>query len=293
VLRQLALLSTIVGIAGVCVASAAATPALPPELVALEQKMGQLQINSERYEQTQISVSRTTTLAKHGKSRTNIRHRSSKVSGAVSLSPAEGELAGPGGVPSEIDVGSTLYLHFADIARRDGGRPWVRVEHASASVLFPFHGGSLPFGEVDEGGTGSYAQLINLIATADGAVEVVGPATVGGQRTTEFTAVVEPLRLIKGLSSKELAEQRAHPLREKLDVCITESGLPVRVIQSVELRRPRHYLAASLTTELTAVEAPVAFKPPPEKETISEAQFEKLERIRASSGSSVTITFKG
>jgi hypothetical protein len=265
--------------------------ALPPELQALEQKMGQLQINTERYTQTLSTVSRRTIAAKHGRPRARTKHTSSTFFGEVSLSPAEAELTGAGGEPSDIVIGSTAYLRIAAVARRDGGRPWVRMKDGNAALLFPDHAGSLPSVEVNLGGTGSYARLIDLLATAVGPVDDLGPATVRGQQTTEFAATVEPLKLIKGLSHKESALLDAHPQRQKLEVFIAESGVPVRVVVAEEEHAAGSYLSLSISTEVTAVEVPVVVNAPPPKETISQAQFKKL--TRRISGSRVTIKFAG
>jgi hypothetical protein len=264
---------------------------LPPELQVLEQKMGQLQINSEHYVQTLSTVIRVTIGAKHGRPRAHTKRSSSKFSGEVSLSAAEGELTGADGQPKDIVIGSTAYLRIAAIARHDGGRPWVRMKDGNAALLFPDRGGSFPSLEVNAGGTGSYAQLIDLLATAVGPVDDIGPATVSGQQTTEFAATVEPLKLIKALSPKESAFLDAHQLRQKLDLFITQSGLPVRVVTSEEEHHRGNYSSSLVTTEITAVEVPVVVNAPPAKETISQAQFEKL--TRRISGSHITIKFAG
>ena len=55
-------------------------------LLALEQKMGQLQINSERYTETVRAVSSVTLAVAHGKSRVRTKLSTSKLYGEVSLS---------------------------------------------------------------------------------------------------------------------------------------------------------------------------------------------------------------
>lgn len=247
---------------------------LPPALVALEEKMGQLQVNSERYTETVTAVSAVSLAVAHGRSRARTKLSTSKLSGEVSLSPAQGEVVGSRGEPEQIAIGSTLYLHSPAIARRDGGRPWIRVEHGNADVLFPFHGGSSLL-EEKGGGTGSYAELIDLIATAVGTVEEIGPATVGGQRTTEFSASIQPLALVKGVSRRQLSKLRA-AIHIRMDVFITEAGLPVRVAESVSEGHGRDYIHSSSTIEITGTEVAVSVEPPPANETIGEAELEKL-----------------
>jgi hypothetical protein len=152
---------------------------LPSQLQALKQKMEQLQVNSERYTET-ASGTVTASIEKVGKGgkRSCQERRVSlhtRAVGDASISPPESEVfTGHGaGTPSLIAIGPTLYFYSVKAGRRDGGRPWVRFRlngaSASTGVSFPYHGQS---DEVDAGGTGSYAGLINLIGTTTGEVHV-------------------------------------------------------------------------------------------------------------------------
>jgi hypothetical protein len=255
-------------------ASSPTAATLPPVVVALEQKMGQLHINSERYTLRTRGVTRITTFGKRHKRRTRTTHISTRGVGEVSLSPAAGRLISSGGGPSLIVLGSRGFIRFPD-PKHHGRLRWVRSS-GSIAPLFPFHGGVEPALEVDRGGTGSYAGLINVLATAVGAVSVSGPQTVDGQQVTEVTALVEPLALIKGLSNKELTALRKNPLRVRLDAFITESGLPIRVTETDETRATGVFAASTQTADITAVEVPVTVRAPPARDTISQAQFEKL-----------------
>jgi hypothetical protein len=269
-------------------ASSATAPAvLPPTLVALEQKMEAIQVNSERFSQAIHGTGHTASSEQHGVNGKRIRH-SGHVSvditdvGEVSLSPAEGVIfAHPNASkPSLLLIGATLYAYTPTIARRDGDRPWVRFHGKAAPgtiELFPYHGQPE---EVSGSGTGSYAGLINLIATAEGAVVENGPISVDGQQATEFTATVQPLNLIKGLSQKELEALGTNAMPEKLEVFITASGLPVRVIRSTGSGLG----VISITTNILAVNAPIEVKRPPLRRTISEAEFLKLEHSDRKTG---------
>jgi hypothetical protein len=265
------------------------SPVLPPELVALEQKMGQLEVNSERYTEATTTAGRIVLHVARGKRRTRATHSTSQFSGEVSLSQAEGELVGSDGEPQQIAFGSALFLHWPALDREDGGRPWVRLEHGSAALLFPFHGGpSSPLQE-KAGGTGSYAGLIDLIATAVGTVEEVGPATVVGQQTIEFTVPIDPYALTKDLPSSVVGKLRAR-FHFRLDVFITEAGLPVRVVEVVSEDHGGSDILSSSTTEITATEVPVSIQPPPARETISAAA---LKRLKTQKGLSNLVTFVG
>jgi hypothetical protein len=244
----------------------ASIPAAVQPLVA---KIEQLPVNSERYSETTHAAATVTVKLRNGKHRKRSTHISKEAFGEASLAPLAGKIfkKGDSGQLSAIGIGSTLYAYSASIARKDGGRPWVRFDGASAGALFPFHGGAVPRFEVSAGGTGSYAELIDLLATAAGNVSVVGPASVDGQQTTELAAVVKPLALVKGVSQKE-----TEALSVELKVFVTESGLPVRVIRS------QHFgpIALSDTTDVLAVDTPVSVKAPPASRTISAAKAMKL-----------------
>jgi hypothetical protein len=265
-------------------------------LVMLEQKMRELQVNSERFSViTQGSV--TVTNEANGKLVGPSRHVSldRSTQGEASLQPEEGEiLSGNPSRPRGISIGSSTYIYEPDIAKYDGHRPWIRldVSHgvtAGEAPIFPYHGES---GEVKAAGTGSYAGLINLLGTVVGPVTVSGPVTVQGQTATEFTAMVEPLVLNGEIPPKELVLLRKHVPPTKLEVFITESGLPVRVVGSLATSD----LVSEQTTEILAVNIPVDIKRPPVRKTIGQAQLDRLERSRHGKGGSrggATIVFTG
>jgi hypothetical protein len=52
--------------------------------------------------------------------------------------------------------------------------------------------------------------------------------------------------------------------------------VPVRVVMSVRTPPGPNTLSSSSTTEVLALEVPVAVKPPPASRTISEARFQEL-----------------
>jgi hypothetical protein len=245
------------------------TASPPAELRALESKMEQLPVNSERYSQI-IHVTATRHTGRHRRHIKRVSVTETEV-GEVSLLPLQARLfkSSDPGKPVAIAIGSTLYSYSATFARKDGGRPWIELSGVGAGILFPYHGD--PTEEVNAGGTGSYAGLINLLTTASGKVDVVGPAQISGQQTTEVTAVVDPLALIKGAPQAEI---RKHPLRERLTAFLTESGLPLRVGTFMHLGP----VALAETTEILALNVPVSVTAPPASETISEADFLKLVR---------------
>ena len=251
-------------------APAPSVASIPAGVQPLVAKIEALPVNSERYTES-TEVGGTITVKVHGKRRTVKRHIAKEALGEASLSPLVGKLYkhGDSGQLGSIGIGTTLYTYSPSIAHEDGGRPWVRLKGVSAAGLFPFHGGGAARVEVKAGGTGSYAELIDLLATADGNVSIVGPATVDAQPTTELAAAVKPLALIKGTSQKDVQE-----LPEELKLYVTEAGLPLRVVRTATLGP----IAISDTTDVIAENQPVSVKAPPARKTIGEAKFLKLLR---------------
>jgi hypothetical protein len=255
------------GLFAIPVASALApTALLPPQLQALEQKMEQLQINSERF--STISQGRLTlTDEANGRPVGRSRHVSLNSSelGEASLSPAEGEVfVGSKRRPARIAIGSTVYQYEAPGKRSRNRRPWVRSKspHESpATQILPFIGGDRL--EVEAGGKGSFARLINLLTTVVGTVSVDGRVLVRGQQTTEFTVRVEPRFLIKRLTVEDVARFKAEAPIQQLQIFVTETGLPIRVVT----RTQTHSISETATTEILAVNVPVTVKPPPTSET--------------------------
>jgi len=232
-------------------------------------KIEQVAVSSERYSQATQAGGTITTKSRNGKRHTVTKHLSRISFGEASLASRRGKVFrhGSSGPPKTVAIGSTLYTYAPSLTRKDGGRPWVRLNGAGVASLFPFHGDKVPQLEVDAGGTGAYAQLINLLATAGGNVAVVGPATVDGRPTTELTAAIKPLALIPGASLKDTEE-----LPAALKVFVDESGLPVRVTRTEQFGK----IAVTETVDVLAVNVPVSVKAPPARKTIGVKKFVKL-----------------
>jgi hypothetical protein len=250
---------------------------VPPELQALELKMERLEVTTERYKRTtrfslEANEEESSSSCRGSKAcqptqpeRRKSTHESSfaiEQDGKVNFAARAAELAVVDRklALKQIAIGSTAYIYLPGTAVPPG-RPWVRAKGADAAELLaelsPFHGGLR--GEVDAGGRGAYAGLINLLASAVGGVRVVGPATVDGQASTEFTALVVPPDADAG--------ERART--ETMQLFITDAGLPLRVV----LTSSRASSVISNTTDILAVDVPVTVKPPPARRTISNAQF--------------------
>jgi hypothetical protein len=288
----LAALVAMPGVAGSATPPAPVTPATPnappvaaavapAELQALEAKMAQLQITSERFSiRTQGSfVSSTVTVTAKGtcpaKGKCHpVQHRRVMhgkphlldVTHTIEadIAAGTGETTGTDGRPRLIITGSTLYLYAPERSGRGRTRPWLRQRLPAQATspldyILPFSAVAAP---TNLGGSGPYGSLINLLRTAVGTFTVAGPVTVDSQQTSEFTATVMPAVLF-GFPDPGLPTLAEALPREKLQVFLSESGLPLRVVVA---RRGKGY-SLTETSDLLAVNAPVSIKPPPANRT--------------------------
>lgn len=253
------------GAVGAGTSSGAPAPAVtqvPAALQALDAKMSQLQVNGERFsERSRGEV----TIANRSNGRVvgRVKHVSLNIQlvGEASLAPQESEtFRGAQHTPSTIVIGSTIYQREGH-----GRRPWrARREPqlARSEAAYPFHGEPE---EVDAGGTGPFAGLLNLLMTATGPIIEGAPMVIEGQQASEFSATVEPLRLVKGLTEEDVSRLRRHPVVERLEVFLTEAGLPIRVVESIHTEE----FDDLSTTQILALNPPIDVTAPPARETSS------------------------
>jgi hypothetical protein len=289
-LRALLVSPAVAAILVACVPAngSAASPApaattLSPELLVLEHQMEQLQISSERFSTTTVGIVTVESKDRVGRMHEHSERRAISVheGGEVSLSSNRAKLTHDGR-PFEIAIGSTLYPYSTKLAHEDGGRPWTRLDTRgliTAAGILPFHGLSAiekAFAKIDVG-SGPYAALINLIATATGEVSVTGPVTVDGQRTTEIAATVDPLEEFAG---GEASEDGGVVPTETLEAFLSEAAVPLRVVLHTHTSSEE----VSTTTAVLATNVAVDVRPPPARLTIGERQFDELElhRLRRS-----------
>jgi len=220
--------------------------------------------------------------------------------GEVGLSPDRGETFKPApvSVPLEAVVQGGTYSYSSALGSCDGGRPWVLSRPRSGAVLVIDGHESvnpsrperparalLPFqtfpGERTRGGKGPFAGLINLLETATGPVRSIGVATVDGERTTEFFALVDPASLLVGASETELPglrppnedililQQKLRTLPTQLHLYLSDTGLPVRISTSALFGTD--YLTAE-QVDLISVNSPISVAAPPAKLVIPARQ---------------------
>ncbi len=249
-------------------ASGPSVASIPAAVQPLVQKVAQAAVNSERYSVTTVAVGTKTVGPRGHRHKVSTRMRST-VYGEASLAPLLGKryLHGDSGPLREVAIGSTFYLYDPTLTG-SRARPWAKSA-LTAAALFPYHGGLAPSEEVDAGGTGAYAELLDLLATALGPVQIVGPAPVAGRQTTEIAATVQPLALVQGTPASEVGESTV-----RLEAFVSEAGVPLRVVRSV----------GSLveTTEVLAIDVPVSAKAPPARLTVGKRAVER--RIESNTG---------
>jgi hypothetical protein len=218
-----------------------------------------------------------------------------------------------GNTSTERMIGKTIYTYKPSVASYDGGRPWVRSkakpapEPGSDSAKLSAVFGSLSPTFAGSAGSpaGLFSKLIEELGEAQ-SIQEVGPATVDAQQVTEFTASISLAKLLspkqlEGITksnsslgellspigspkqreeAKQHNEEAAKKLSEttvELELFIAPSGLPVRTISVLGGRSE----GIGVEEDILALEIPVVVHAPPARETIGEAQLDKLEKKHA------------
>jgi hypothetical protein len=261
--------------------ASAATP--PPALAALELKMSELKITSERFSvQTSIAVP-------HGSGKIEqllkLLGLDSKTTGEVTFAPATANVSlSLFGQPFTLrEVDEVEYVDFPGLGRADHGRPWVDLGQAGLAALFTINGHT-PAPETTEPPVTEpklaeppFQGIANTLAGAR-EVREVGPGTVSGQAVTSFLATLEPSQLkSKTLATAARRRPASEPATGTLEVSLTEAGLPVRTIAVVHDSRE----TVTVTLEIPAVNFPLVIEAPPAAQTIALATLRKLERQEA------------
>lgn len=289
--RSLALAMLVAALPCVVSTARAAAP-LPPDLVALEQQMAQLHVNSERVSfQEELSFGELSgsgiplALIIAGK-------------GEFSDSPSQGSfvagLLGIDAIQTRV-IGESTYTYSQRAAEVDGGRPWVRSQKVGNSSANIDPSGIT--GSDQPGPQGTFSKLIEELNGAL-AIQDSGPVTVEDQRVIEFDATLNPTPFLEKL--KPQSKEPKHPLNSLLEtpetkkrpakptppppppsfgleVFIAPNGLPVRERYTFTAEG----VTISVRVDTLATNIPVNVTAPPAAQTIDKAALQRIERRRA------------
>jgi hypothetical protein len=278
--------------------ASAAAPAgaavLPAQLIALEQKMDELQITSIRFSE-QTSVTLPNIKGGLGKLlRTFVLLLDTRESGEATLSPAAANLTVEiFGHPFEMRlVDGVTYLYIARLGAHDHGRPWIELGPNGFEELLTVNGRPVSSHEPHLFSNGpqrieptlAEPPFTKLQKALAGAREVseAGQETIDGQPATRFVATLEPEQLRReALLSQEpapLGHRRLTPPRQQptvtMEVWLAQDGLPVRT----EIVDRAGKSSASAILEIPAIDFPLTIDAPPLAQTVTLAHLRALER---------------
>jgi hypothetical protein len=276
-------------------ATASPPPAIPADLAALEQKMGELRVNTERFTlKTAVSGLKLP----HGLGAI-LGLLAVSISGEATRSPATANVTlKAGGHATYIrQVGSTAYLYLPSFAPYDGGRPWIDSGSPETGSLFGGSPGSLsdpvagpqeeasPLDVLSTGSDG-FTGLIKAVNAAR-SVSELGAGTVDGQSVLGFRAVLDPAAFEPKPSKRPAIKGRLRigvrpPKRTLgLEVFIAADGLPVHTVLT-ETTSSGKGLALRVTAslDLPEVNFPLIIEAPPASQTITQARFAAIEQRR-------------
>lgn len=298
-LRGFVLLASIVGALGAYMASVASgdtapsagmpiaaptSPMLPPELVVLEQKMGELQISSLRFS-ARTSITGIRVSAEIMKLLT-LLGLDSTISGEATISPpASNVTLDLFGHPfTARSLGSHLYIYFGTLASFDHGRPWVKTGPGGLGELFTVNGHAAPVQKAKSQLPPQAPQLAkppfaSLVKLVNGAREVreLAPGVLDGQPVTRFLATLEPdqFKSAGGLSGQISRRRRRAPAATAtLEVSVAPDGLPV----GIAVAEHQGGVTTTVTLEIPAINFPLVIEAPPAAETITLREFRALEK---------------
>ncbi|HWX73860.1 MAG TPA: hypothetical protein VNZ05_01050 [Solirubrobacteraceae bacterium] len=269
-------------------------PPLPADLVALAKEMESVRVSSERFRV------RTATAAVGGHvpraEQELFKLFAFDVSGEVALSPPAGSFSLTlfGQTLRVRVVDGTSYLFEPELARRDGGRPWLDTGQGGLSgLLGPASGLGLPASPPAT----PFKGLATLLTGARSVTEL-GAGTLDGLAITGFRATVaasaleepqppsKPPSILRGIFSR--ARRRpppaprvpAPPTSAQVEVFIAPTGVPVRT----HISETAEGVSMSALADVFAVNFPVRVARPPRRQTITLAALSALGKPRSARG---------
>lgn len=307
------MLNGLLGLEPVGAGADAAKAKLPPDLVAIEQKMRTLRINSERGSLEEIltgvspggegileSVSSkpsrgrgkrrgdgakrpTTVIPTRSKQSIPFFTADFETSISPRLAVVRGEILGTTPFQERV-IGEQSYLRSPLLAQTDGNRPWLYVspaelaEQEKAKKEAESDSPSTSVVPGPESTEAGFGKMIELLAHARSVIEV-GPREVDGQQTTEFEAELYREQLTGRSKAKgsKAVKRASGPSKLKLDLYLSPEGLPVRTRLQTMLGK----VGLSVIADILATEVPVSVQPPPAGEIITAPELKQLEEKEA------------
>jgi|GEM_PF-2981982 len=280
-MRSIVVLLALASIAALAPAAALASPGrqparsssapaavLPPDLVALEQRMSELQLTSERF-----VLSEWTAGGGLPKELAALLPKGELAHGLLTLSPPAGEvtlkLFGESLTSKLVD--GIVYLDVPAIAKSDGGRPWVEIARRDFHKYF---GGALGIegsGQPGPVAVDPFAALRARVNRAQSVAEL-GALTVDGQSVTGFRATLAPvvMKLHNAVTGRRITLRTT----EKIDFYLAADGVPVRTRTITTTDGVREITAV----DISAVNEPLIVAAPPAAQTITLSQLAVLVR---------------
>jgi hypothetical protein len=246
----------------------------PPALALLEQKMQHLHASTIRFAVRLVLGTQESTIE-------------FAFTGEGQRSPSETKVITKGVVHkhsgSELhegtekrEIGNTRYTYEPASTHGDGGRPWVREQLTHEQVEEEEKGSVTKQGTI---ATGPFA--IGLLNSAQ-SIEAAGQATLDGHTVEQFNLTFAPGQYPnKELPFGELFEDEFCQPVVNVSLSIDPSGVPVRASVSTTYHNSKRTITTLSSEEITAIDFPFTpLKPPPAKQTISEAALRKLQLKR-------------
>ena len=264
---------------------------LPPDLVALEKKLGELKLTSLRFSLHTRFTGRGITRGE--RQILSLLTLGSTIAGEETLAPAAANITlSLFGQPLALRIlGNASWLYFRRLAAHDGGRPWLKLGPGGLAELFTVEGKGAPSPAHPKPlkpsiGQPAYAEppftkLVQALADAP-ELQELGPGTADGQAVTTFLATLRP-----GALGTQAPPHPSRPIRIghrllrlppepriTLEVSLAASGMPVRLVLAESLLG----VTTAQIIDFPAVNFPLTIAAPAPAETITLAQLRALEK---------------
>jgi hypothetical protein len=164
-------------------------------------------------------------------------------------------------------IGSKIYIYLAEIATRDGGKPWLSADLKTLSSASGLNFGEL-LNQIRQLSPGGPSPLLK----AASAFRALGRATVDGQAVYVYQGSFTPTDLTKLGLPGQLGAQTAAKLRqlgatrEQVTSYVSSGGVALRTVANI-------YKGAKLLTvsinSSARLSHPIRVSPPPASKTIA------------------------